>query len=110
MSVKKWVVGTPDREKAKVLAEECDIDPFAALIAVGRGIDNEGELELLMSDEPVLCDPLELADIKIAADYINNAIEKNVKIAVFGDYDCDGVVATSLLYDYLVGRGASVVA
>ncbi|MBQ6885393.1 MAG: single-stranded-DNA-specific exonuclease RecJ [Clostridia bacterium] len=110
MSVKKWVVGTPDREKAKVLAEECDIDPFAALIAVGRGIDNEGELELLMSDEPVLCDPLELADIKIAADYINNAITQNVKIAVFGDYDCDGVVATSLLYDYLVGRGASVVA
>lgn len=110
MSVKKWIVGTPDREKAKVLAEECDIDPFAALIAVGRGIDNEGELELLMSDEPILCDPLELADIKIAADYINNAIEQNVKIAVFGDYDCDGVVATSLLYDYLVSRGAMVVA
>ncbi len=110
MSVKKWIVGNPDREKAKLLAEECDIDPFAALIAVGRGIDNEGELELLMSDEPILCDPLELIDIKEAADYINNAIEKNVKIAVFGDYDCDGVVATSLLYDYLVGRGADVVA
>ena len=110
MSVKKWVVGTPDREKAKILAEECDIDPFAALIAVGRGIDNEGELELLMSDEPILCDPLELADIKLAADYINNAIAQKVKIAVFGDYDCDGVVATSLLYDYLVSRGAEVVA
>lgn len=110
MSVKKWVVGTPDREKAKLLAEECDIDPFAALVAVGRGVDNEGELELLMSEEPILCDPLELADIRIAADYINNAIENNVKIAVFGDYDCDGVVATSLLYDYLLGRGADVVA
>ncbi len=110
MSIKKWIIGTPDREKAKLLAEECDIDPFAALIAVGRGIDNEGELELLMSDEPILCDPLELADIRIAADYINNAIASNIKIAVFGDYDCDGVVATSLLYDYLVGRGAEVVA
>lgn len=110
MSVKKWVVSTPDREKAKLLAEECDVDPFAALIAVGRGIDNEGELELLLSDEPILCDPSELADIKIAADYINNAISNGVKIAVFGDYDCDGVVATSLLYDYLVGRGAQVVA
>ena len=110
MSVKKWIVGTPDREKAKILAEECDIDPFAALIAVGRGIDNEGELELLMSDEPILCDPLELADIKIAADYINSEIERGTKIAVFGDYDCDGVVATSLLYDYLVTRGADVVA
>ena len=110
MSVKKWNVGAPDREKAKLLAEECNVDPFAALIAVGRGIDNEGELELLVSDEPILCDPLELADISLAADYINDAIEQGVKIAVFGDYDCDGVVATSLLYDYLVGRGAEVVA
>ena len=110
MSVKKWIVGTPDREKAKLLAEECDIDPFVALIATGRGFDNAGELDILLSDEPVLCDPYELADIKIAADYINNVIAEGVKIAVFGDYDCDGVVATSLLYDYLVGRGATVVA
>ncbi|MBR3968114.1 MAG: single-stranded-DNA-specific exonuclease RecJ [Clostridia bacterium] len=110
MSIKKWIVGAPDREKAKVLAEECDIDPFAALVAVGRGVDNEGELELLISDEPILCDPLELKDIKLAADYINKAIQDNVKIAVFGDYDCDGVVATALLYDYLKGRDADVLA
>lgn len=110
MSVKKWIVGNPDREKAKILAAECEIDPFAALIAVGRGIDNEGELELLISEEPVLCDPLELADIRKAADYINIAIRDGVKMAVFGDYDCDGVVATSLLYDYLVGRAADVIA
>ena len=110
MSVKKWIVGTPDRERAKQIAEECDIDPFVALIAVGRGIDDEGEIELLVSDEPILCDPFELKDIKIAADYINNAVENGLKIAVFGDYDCDGVVATALLYDYLIGRNADVVA
>ncbi len=110
MSVKKWIVGTPDREKAKQLATACDIDPFAALVAVGRGIDDEGELELFMSDEPLLCDPLELTDIKIAAEYINKAIDSGTKIAVFGDYDCDGVVATSLLYDYLLSRGADVIA
>ncbi len=110
MSVKKWVVGSPDREKAKLLAAECEIDPFAALVAVGRGYDDAGELELLISDEPLLCDPLELADIKLAADYINNAIKDGLKIAVFGDYDCDGVVATALLYDYLKGRGADIIA
>lgn len=109
MSFKKWNVGTPDREKAKLLAEECDVDPFAALIAVGRGIDDAGELELLISDEPVLCDPLELADIKKAADYINQAIENGEKIAVFGDYDCDGVVSTAIMYDYLKSRNADVV-
>ncbi len=110
MSVKKWIVGTPDREKAKMIAAECDIDPFAALVAVGRGFDDAGELELLLSDEPLLCDPLELADIKSAADYINNAINSGLKIAIFGDYDCDGVVATALLYDYLKSRGADVLA
>ncbi len=110
MSVKKWVIGSPDREKAKRIAAECDIDPFAALVAVGRGFDDEGELELLLSDEPLLCDPLELADIKIAADYINNAIANNIKMAIFGDYDCDGVVATALLFDYLKGRGADIAA
>lgn len=110
MSVKKWVVGNPDREKAKLLAEECDIDPFAALVAIGRGVDDAGELELMMSSEPILCDPLELADIKLAAQHINNAIANGEKIAVFGDYDCDGVVATTLLYDYLTSRKADVVA
>lgn len=110
MSVKKWVVGSPDRETAKTLAEECNVDPFAALIAVGRGFDDAGELELLLSDEPILCDPMELADIKIAADYINESIAKGEKIAVFGDYDCDGVVATALLYDYLTSRQANVMA
>ena len=109
MSMKKWVIGRPDMEKAKILAEECDVDPFVALIAYGRGITDAGELELMLSDEPVLCDPLELIDIKIAADYINNAIKSGVKIAVFGDYDCDGVVATALLYDYLKTRGADVI-
>ena len=109
MSVKNWVIGAPDREKAKLLADECDIDPFVALIAYGRGITDAGELDLMLSDEPVLCDPLELIDIKIAADYINSAIGDGTKIAIFGDYDCDGVVATSLLYDYLKSRGADVV-
>ncbi len=88
MSMKKWIVGTPDREKAKLLSEECDIDPFAALVAVGRGFDDEGELELLLSDEPLLCDPLELVDIKKAADCINDAIKNGAKMAIFGDYDC----------------------
>ena len=33
---------------------------------------------------------------------------KGTKIAVFGDYDCDGVVATALLYHYLLGQGATL--
>ena len=110
MAFKKWVVATPDRERAKLIADECDIDPFAALIACGRGITDSSYLEQFLSDEPLLCDPRELADICLAADTVNAAIEKGVHIAVFGDYDCDGVVSTALMYDYLVSRGAKVTA
>ncbi len=108
MSMKRWVVGSADRETAKLLAEECDTDPFCALVATSRGITDSSELELLLSDEPLLCDPYELVDIKKAADYINEAIIEKRKIAVFGDYDCDGIVATAILCDYLRSRGADV--
>ncbi len=109
MAMKKWIVGHPDRMLAKELAEECDIDPFAALIACGRGIDDASQLEQLLCDEPILCEPRELPDIERAAEIINNAIADDTLIAVFGDYDCDGVVSTAIMKDYLSSRGARVV-
>ncbi|MBR4909878.1 MAG: single-stranded-DNA-specific exonuclease RecJ [Clostridia bacterium] len=108
MSLKKWRIGAADKAAANIIANECDIDPFAALIAVSRGITDASELEMMISNEPVLCDPRELADISVAADYLNAAVSDNKKIAVFGDYDCDGVVATAIMFDYLKSRGADV--
>ncbi len=108
MAFKKWIVGSADKDRAKVLSEEFEIDPFTALVACGRGITDSSELELLLSDEPLLCDPNELIDIKKGAEFVNCAIKENRRIAVYGDYDCDGVVATVILYDYLVSRGANV--
>ncbi len=108
MAFKKWIVGETDREKAKQLAEEFDIDPFTALVACVRGVTDSSELELMLSDEPLLCDPNELIDIEVAADFINTAISEGKSIAVFGDYDCDGVVSTVIMYDYLASRGAKV--
>ncbi len=108
MSFKKWVIGKPDREFAKLASDELDIDPFTALIASSRNINDLSELEIFLSSEPVLCDPYELADITKAADCINEAIESGLKIAIFGDYDCDGVMATAIMYKYLLSRNADV--
>ena len=107
---KKWIVGNPDREKAKELANEFDIDPFSALIACSRGVNDASELELLLTEEPLLCDSKELVDVKAAAECINNSVSCGEKIAVFGDYDCDGVVATYIMYDCLSKKGADVIA
>lgn len=109
MAFKKWIIGAPDRVLAKHLAEECDIDPFTAMIASVRGYKEPYELEQLLSSEPLLCDPYELADITVAAERINRAVAEDELIAVFGDYDCDGVTASAIVYDYLVSRAARVV-
>ncbi len=109
MGFKKWVVSEFDKALAKELAFECDVDPILALIASSRGYTEPMELEEFLSDEPVFSDPKETADIVIAADIVNSAIENGEKIAVYGDYDCDGVTATALLYSYLKSRNADCI-
>ena len=109
MGFKKWIVADYDKELAKELAEECDVDPIVALIASSRGYDNPTDLEQFLSDEPVFSDFRHTADIIIAAEIVNAAIEDGVKIAVYGDYDCDGVTATALLYNYLTSRNADCI-
>ncbi|MBQ2265993.1 MAG: single-stranded-DNA-specific exonuclease RecJ, partial [Clostridia bacterium] len=74
-----------------------------------RGYTDPTDLEQFLSDEPYFSDAYELADIMHAADIVNKSIAENKKIAVYGDYDCDGVTATALLYNYLKERGANCV-
>lgn len=109
MGFKKWIVADYNKELAKELAEECDVDPIVALIASSRGYDDPTDLEQFLSREPVFSDFSQTADIVIAAEIVNAAIEDGVKIAVYGDYDCDGVTATALLYNYLTSRNADCI-
>lgn len=107
--MKKWELASIDKELAKELSEECDIDPFVAMIAASRGYDDPEILEEFLSDELLFADPYELADMEKAVECINCAIEDDELIAVYGDYDCDGVTATALMCSYLTDRGARVV-
>ncbi len=109
MGFKKWVVSEFDKTLAKELAVECDVDPIVALIASSRGYNDPMDLEQFLSDEPVFSNPMHTADIILAAEIVNAAIDDGVKIAVYGDYDCDGVVGTALLYSYLKSRNADCI-
>ena len=104
MALKKWQIAEYDKELAKELAIECDVDPIVALIASARGYDDPCELEQFLSDEPCFTDPYEMADIEKAARVINDSISAKEKIAIYGDYDCDGVTATAIIYNYLKER------
>ncbi len=107
--MKKWTISQYNKELAKDLAYECDIDPIVALIASARGYTDPTDLEQFISYEPCFSDPQETADIIKAADIVNAVIEDGGKIAVYGDYDCDGVIATALMYSYLKSRNADCI-
>ena len=109
MGIKKWQIAGFNKMLAKELAEECDIDPIVALIASARGYTDPASLEEFLSDEPCFDDPRNLVDIEKAADIINSYIEDGSRIAVYGDYDCDGITSTVLMFSYLKSRGADCV-
>ncbi len=107
MSRKKWVVSPCDKDLAATIAENCGIEPFAALLLCARGMTDEFEIESFLYDTDLI-DPFTLPDMEKACERISSAIENGEKITVFGDYDADGVTSTALLYSYLLKSGASV--
>ena len=106
---KIWETANIDKLLAKELAFECDIDPFVALIAASRGYTDAVCLEEFLADEGIFSDVYELPNIALAASVINESIENGETIAIYGDYDCDGVTATALLYTYLQSRGVNAI-
>ncbi len=109
MAFKRWVFSQVDKELATSLAEECDTDSFIALIAASRGYTDPLELDEFLSDDVNFSNPLELADMEKAVDIIWDAIYGEELIAIYGDYDVDGITATALLYSYLKSKGANVI-
>lgn len=109
MSRKKWSIPQLDKEKASLISASCGVDPFAALLLVSRGITEKEQVDAFFAPDSPLCDPFSIKDMDKAAERINLALDRGEKIAVYGDYDADGVTASSLLYLYFEMLGADVV-
>lgn len=107
---KKWVVSECNKDIAAQIAEDFSIAPLTAYLLASRGITDDMELEEFLDPmAPLMADPFAFADMNKAVEVIKKAIDDYVLIAVFGDYDADGVTATALLYSYLSSRDANVV-
>lgn len=110
MSRKKWIVNNCNKEVATLIAEELNLSPYAALIASARGVNTvEDAEEFFGISEFVPTDPFDFPDMYKAVKRIKTALDNFERIAVYGDYDADGVTATALLYSYLEMQGADVV-
>jgi single-stranded-DNA-specific exonuclease len=106
---KKWIMRPQDPEQAASLAELLDTTPLVGQILLNRGFsDNDEAYHFLNSNLGDLADPYLMGDMEKATRRITQALRDDEKILIYGDYDVDGVTATSLLLLFLRDLGFSV--
>ena len=108
MGLAKWVLPKTDPMASKLIAQELGVSSLIADIMVARNYYTPQAVQDFISDEARLSDPFEITDMDKACQRIEQAIENEERIAVYGDYDADGVTATAMLFLYLESSGADV--
>ena len=103
----KWMVINKKEDFIK-LTSEYEINPLIARLLANRGIVNKKEASLFLKGTVNdLNDASLMKDMKKAVSIIKDAIEEKKKIVIYGDYDCDGVCSTTILYRTLKKLGAN---
>ena len=103
-----WNVHEPDAHAVNDLVG-AGYAPLAAMVLASRGIRDGAEANHYLDCHAPLPDPFRMTDMDLAAGRVGLAMARGEKIAVFGDYDVDGITATCLLTDFLRRHGADVV-
>jgi len=109
MILRKWEVRPLNKERAAAFAQTYGVPFFLAMLMNIRGLDDAAHLREFLGEGEPLSDPFLLKDMDKAAARITRAVDNMEKIAVYGDYDADGVTSTAMLYSYLETRGADVI-
>jgi single-stranded-DNA-specific exonuclease len=90
------------------MSSSCRIPRVIATILLNRGIDEESAPAFLKKSMADIVNPTLMTDMDKAVERINAAVKNKEKIAVYGDYDVDGITSTALLYEFLSSLGADV--
>lgn len=99
-----WEIAGFDRQTAAGLFR-AGINPLVSVILASRGITELGDALRAISDDMTLTNPLTFKGMERAAARIRGAIERSEHVAVYGDYDVDGITSSALMSDYLRGKG-----
>lgn len=102
---RKWVLKTPaDPGKVQKLAEEFNMEcgKVLAELLVQRGIETLAQFqEFINPSLSNLHDPFLMKDMDKAVERLHQAIIRNEKILIYGDYDVDGTTAVALVYSFV---------
>lgn len=109
MKYKQWnrAASAP---QARAAMEAAGVPPLAALTLCARGLDTpEKARAFLDAGRGQLLDPFLMKDMDRAAARVRRALAAGEHIAVYGDYDVDGITSTCLLTDFLRREGGTVI-
>ena len=105
MDKKEWKIPFERPELPGDLTE-AGYGPLLAAVLALRGIRTVQAAQQLFSGGPELLeDPFLMNGMQAAVERLNRAIRNRESLAVYGDYDVDGITATCLLTSYFRGRG-----
>lgn len=107
---KQWRLDSKeDIKRADEIAEQLKINKFIASILISRGFKEAEEISRFLDPKlKYLHSPKYMMDMDKGTDIILDAIDDGKKIVIYGDYDCDGVTSTTIMYKGLLKCGADV--
>ena len=110
---KQWNTSYVPSAEADALVREMALktnlsQTMAKLLYIRGHRSSDAAMRFLRMEETALHDPFLMKDVARAVERIELALARGEKIAVYGDYDVDGVTSVSLIYLYLRSRGAEI--
>ena len=103
---KCWQVQPERPEQVKELSARHGLPPLVARLLVNRGLNGVEEIEAFLDPSlERLYPPFGLPDLEKAATRLGQAVRRGEPVAVYGDYDADGVTATAVLHQLFTELG-----
>ena len=109
MRYDRWTGGDYDADAAERLRGAGYSSLLSAVLAARGAVGPEETACLLERERRLSHSPMLMRDMDKAVERISRALTAGERMAVFGDYDVDGITATVLLVDYLRSRGGDCV-
>ena len=108
MKLKKWLLAAGDPAAAQTLSQSLNLGRLVSCVLAARGMDRVEQAKAFLDlSSHGIHDPFLLPDMTKAVAGVEAAIAAGEPIAIYGDYDVDGVTATCVLMQYLRSRGAN---